>query len=421
MEILRSRALAQKVYRKLKRNPAIKMFAESQSWKSGRFEKIKGFLGIKSPKPTDQEKVDELIYELQKEILVDPIKGSNVIQVRYQGTDREETALVLQTIIEEYIELYIEIHSLTHAEAFFKERIVGTKAKLDSLENILKNYKTTQGMIAYDLQQNQLLDQVEVYHRSLTRIRKEIMSQNKKLAAARRYIESESISIVPFKEMTEAPAVAKLRDKIIELKLQRNALVRQRSSEYLPVKSLTREIKLAENELKAQMKKLLKEEEVYLNSLKAEEEALQVTLGALSNKAKDLPEKELVVNRLNLAIKNYRDLYSLLIKKYEELKISEASDARLVKIKPLNGDGIQVATVGPHRVRNMVLAAFFGFLLSMSLIVSVEYLNPTIRGQAECEALLKLPLLESIPETKALRTAALENSERILLSEIILN
>lgn len=401
LEVIRSRALAERVYERLQRE-APRVATNGSSPKFAVLSSLKIWLfGDGRSNETEQiDKADRAIKQLQRNLEAEPIKGSNVIHVRYRGETDARTAQILQMFIEEYVKLHMEIHSLAPAESFFEDKIVRAKAKLDSLEDTLRMFKEREGMIAYETQESKLVEQMEHYRQKLTELEMVIATQETLLARTAANVESGSFEPLPLKSIAEHPRVVKLKDRITELKLERNGLLREYTEAYPPVKSLGREIRLAEKELHNQIATLLEEEGAFLTSLKAERDALKSTLTSLQRRARGLPETELVINRLNLAIQNYRDLYSLLLKKHEEIQISEVNDARTVSIKPLHGDGIAVEQVGPKRARNVALAGILGLFFSFGLIFMLEYFNPTVRNTQDCESLFDLPVLESVPETK---------------------
>lgn len=68
-----------------------------------------------------------------------------------------------------------------------------------------------------------------------------------------------------------------------------------------------------------------------------------------------------------------------------------------VNIQVIEKPQTPINPVGPHKVRNTVIGAFIGLILSLIVIFSLEYFDNTIKSGRELEDLLDLPVIGSIP------------------------
>lgn len=339
----------------------------------------------------------EQILNLQKGIEVKPVPGSNVINISYKGRDPELVAWIANALAEAYLDYHLKVSRPSQADAFFAERIKVTKAQLDSLELMLRNFRKREGLISCQKQETLMLNKLESFDNALTEVRKDLISRRTKLERMRALLQGKKGLIIPSIDIANNPIILRLRQKLIELRLNRNQLLERYTLRHRAVRELEEQIEKIQGELKEEIQRAIAIEEASLQALKAEEAALQSTVDYLVKDVKSLPDKELVVSRLERAIKNTQKIYSLLVEGYHRALISEAQDSRVANVKIINPAQPPLSPIAPRKVRDSLLGILFGLISGLGWALLVEYFDHTIKTPRDIERYLNLPHLTSIP------------------------
>jgi uncharacterized protein involved in exopolysaccharide biosynthesis len=146
--------------------------------------------------------------------------------------------------------------------------------------------------------------------------------------------------------------------------------------------------------------RLLALENERLNSLRQEELVLARTVVGVKNDLKALPEKERVLNELELAIDNTRKIYSLLVMRREEMSVEKATDQRLSRIRVISPAGVPSDPISPRKGRNMILSVMIGALAGLAGGLVREYFNGTFKSPHEVALALEVPVLGVISAEK---------------------
>jgi succinoglycan biosynthesis transport protein ExoP len=129
----------------------------------------------------------------------------------------------------------------------------------------------------------------------------------------------------------------------------------------------------------------------------ASEQSLQSQMTDIENKIKvandqltvttDLTER----GRLETTIANYNQTYASLLLSYEQVRLAEAqSYSNIVQIEPAT---IPIEPVRPNIPLNLAIAVLFSAVLVVTLIISIDLLNDSVKTPEEIKEKLGLPVL----------------------------
>lgn len=348
---------------------------------------------------SEQSRLDRILA-LQRAVVAEPVKKSDVIQIRYSSYDPQMAMEIANSVAEAYIDCRAKIYRPTGAADFFEEQIEVAKHNLDQLESALKDYREQEALLSYDEQKSMLLGKVNEFETSLTEVSKDIISKESKLAKIRDFMYSPLQPLVPSLEIREERVIRELHDRLIDLRLQLNELLTKYTEDHQEVQNLRREIAMGEAELRTEVETVIELEESSLEALRAEEEALRSTVGLLNTEVKALPEKELTIERLQRAIDNHREVYTMLVLKKEEAKIAAASDRRIANVSVISPATLPRRPVRPQKGLYIFVACIIGLVGGFGLAFAMEYMDHSLRTSEDVEHYLNLPVLACIPEMK---------------------
>jgi uncharacterized protein involved in exopolysaccharide biosynthesis len=192
-----------------------------------------------------------------------------------------------------------------------------------------------------------------------------------------------------------------MHDRLITLRLSLNELLTKYTEDHRQVRSLREEIALAEADLKGEVEKVIDLQETSLSALRAEEEALRSTVNMLYTEVKTLPEKELTVSKLQRAIDNHKSVYSMLMLKREEARVTQASDRRMTNVSVISPATLPTKPVKPQKGLLLFVGCLIGIIGGFGLAFVLEYMDHSLRTSEDVEHYLNLPVLASVPDIKS--------------------
>lgn len=362
----------------------------------------------------ENEKISEkMLDQFRRFITIEAVTGSNVIEISFEDNDPERAAWFANALANAYAAYNAKVHGSGEAENFLGERIAETRARLDSLERALDNYRAATGLVAHGRQEAMIYEKYRSADQQLAHLREKAEVLTEKVQRLRQVRSGGDSLAIPTAEMDSHPSVRMLYTRLTELRLQRNVLVEKYKSDHRLVADLNKQIEGVQTELVAEVDRLLALENERLNSLREEELVLARTVTAIKNEIKALPEKERVLNELELAIDNTRKIYSLLVMRREEMSVEKATDQRLSRIRVISPAGVPSDPISPRKGRNMILSVMIGIFAGLAGGLVREYFNSTFKSPHEVSLALDVPVLGVISAEKRNRFSYSQREPRL--------
>lgn len=350
--------------------------------------------------PGDDTISEKTLDRFRAFITVEAVTGSNVIDISFEDTDRARAAWFANALTNAYISYNAQVHGGGPAEDFLKERIEETRARLDSLERVLNAYRAATGLVAHSKQEDLMYEKYRSADQQFVQLREQVEVLTGKIQRLQQLRSAGDSLVIPTAEMDNHPSIRLLYTRVTELRLQRNALSEKYQTDHRLVADLDKQIVGVQTELFAEVERLLALENERLNSLREEEHVLAKTLAQVKSEIKALPEKERVLNELEMASDNARRVYSLLVMRREEMSVEKATDRRLSRITVISPAGVPEEPISPRPARNMILGVIIGTLAGLAGALVREYFNGTFKAPHEIVHTLKVPVLGVISAEK---------------------
>jgi len=156
VEVLKSKGLVKKVVRKLSLqnltefNPTLLQekgffsFLNPINWLADEF---KGSIGLMGAPLTDEER-EELLNVTSISIFLDkleilPVRGSKVIQVSFESTNRRLAAKIVNTFSDTYIinQLQVKFDATEKASTWLNQQLLGLRKNVEASENAVEFYR----------------------------------------------------------------------------------------------------------------------------------------------------------------------------------------------------------------------------------------------------------------------------------------
>lgn len=403
LQILKSRPVAESVIRKLKLmdHPAM-VSPKINSWFATGLAEITGTVAEPVEHKSTKAEIEAQSFEneLQKfagALTIEPVRGSQIVRVSFDSTDKVLAAQVANAVVEAYIENDLEARSqmTQRANMWLIERMEGLRKKLEASEQALQRYREKENII----------DNKGVV---LSGTGKQFEEVSSYLAAARmRLVEAQSAydQVKDHKQKSletlgSIPAVLTDPTVLQTKQAYANALrvLTEYKSRYAPAHP---KMIAAEAEQKSAHEALARAVDAAINGIIREHEMAKATAGAMygaqtQTKAKiqDISRKEFQLSVLQREVDSNKQLYDVFASRAKETEVSanlQSTAGRLV-----DPAVVMSSPLKPNKKRAIAIAAILGLLAGVVLVFLRDYLNNTLRSVADVERRLGVDVLGTL-------------------------
>jgi len=333
---------------------------------------------------------------------------TSIIKISYNSTDPLEAQELVNTLAEAYLDRAIayKTEEASRTVNFIEEQLKGLRGELDGAEQNLEAFKSSSRLFS-------LSSEAEVAVQKLTETDKaqaELAFQKKQLEFALAAVREAARRGTPYTPsgLRDDPAATQLAQRLTELDVQKRVLL----NEYRETHPTVRNIQTQIDEL---YKKIQAAYEASLENLKRQEQLIGRRQDKDEQRLRKLPRTERDLGRLTRVSTVNAGIYTFLLQKHEEARIAKA--AAVSNINIVDSAIVPRTPVKPDKQKNLVLGFLIACLLGVGLAFFQEYLDDTIKDGEEAKRVVRLPLLAVIPHITS-RSGDSDDDDRKRLSLI---
>ncbi len=357
---------------------------------------------------------------------VSPIKDTRIVRVSVQHRDRSIAKDVANTLAEVYNEKLAELsrRDATTKREFIESQIPSVEEQVRRSSDALREFKEKTEIYVLDAQARWLLDMLSSYDKQYNAL---VIELEEKKAEARAYqklldeFDSPEAGAIQEKWINTShtlslnPVVTQLRNKLALLKVDLAALEDQYPSTDQRIRAKQAEIAATERLIQEEIENefirtgegmsLNPTYQTILTSVITSETSLQIIestiksvdllRGTYLSELAEIPRMEQQLLELEREVTIRENLYTLLLERLEEAKISEAAvvgnaaviDSALTPSSP----------VRPNKRLSLAIGGVLGIFLGMLGVFLAEYLDKTLKSEEDIERVSNEPILGRIP------------------------
>ncbi len=368
--------------------------------------------------PPGKQNIARAADKLGAALAIQPLRKSNVIQIRYDSPDPALSMAVLSQLADHYLEKHLAVHRPSGAFAFFDHEAERYRSQLMLTQARLEHDRLEQGIVSVDgekdanfrrildLEAAQQATQVQIAE-TLERVRS--LQQQAKSIPPRTTTEIRTGSGRPIEQ---------LQGMMVPLELKRIELLRVFKPAYPPVVELDAQIEKLRTAIEAAkaspsveeatnqdpthayLRTELAKSQSELPALRARASATARFLTANRAQARKLEQIGDTQQALLREAKQAEESYGVYARKREEARISDALDAQhIINVAIAEEATLPAERSGPSRSLLLLLGTVLAGMLSVVLALIKDYLDPSFRTASEAQADLGLPVLASMPRS----------------------
>ncbi len=371
------------------------------------------------PLASDDKRIARSVIDLRKHLTVDPPNKSNMVTVHYRSHHPQQSAQVLQALVNVYMEKHLEVHRPAGSTEFFSQDVERNRRALEDAENRLVNFTQTQGVVAAGAEDATLLQKIADFDASLQTTQAQIASTKHRIAD----LEGQRKTVQPritTSVKTASLLLENLKSTLYSLELKRTELLTKYQPTYRLVKDVDKQIAetrsaIAKAQAAPTAESTTDQDPVYmwvnselakarsdLAALRATATETEQTLRSYRERAVHLQELATQQEDLTRNVKAAEDAYMGSLRQQSQARLSEALDRSRI----MNVAVAEAASVPALPTMSALLKLALGFALAvmvaLGLAFAVDYWDPSFRTPDEVEAFLELPVLAAIPHPNAL-------------------
>ena len=325
---------------------------------------------------------------LRKDLIVDPQRGSRLVEVSFDAEDPAFAARVVNLVLDTYLQLRMD--EARRSAAWLEDQLHQTQQNLERTEAELQRYVRRHGLAVLETGQGELALEVNERLRALNALLLQ--------ARAERFGKQSAWELAP-RGQTDHDARTPVADTLVvrlaDLRREHARLAAVFHDDYPSVKAVKSQIAELERALDAEAGQAIEHVQREYRTALRRESLLRDALEQQSATAQALSKQSSGYQALRREVVTNQQLFSLLNQKLKEVSISAALRASNVGVvdRPVP----PVRPYGGSRLLSIALAALAGILLAMGAVFLQEHFDTSVRSIADVETRLGVPTLAAIP------------------------
>jgi capsular exopolysaccharide synthesis family protein len=333
-----------------------------------------------------------------------PVRETDIIQLTAAAGSPQVAVLVVNAYAETYQEYDLEQNrsDVSSIRQFIDDQLVVAKARLDSSEQVLAEFKRSHQLSSLPAETEALVEQQAATAAAFQQATVDIQATESELAYVRERMDHEAEGMADRIEGISSPMVASLRAALNQLEVERaNLMMRGFNESSERIQGLERQIDSTRVRLKAESQALIAQQgfvdpvgrlsglfesalalDTQLAAAKARRRALSGVLARYESSIARLPEAERVLAGLTRDVETGRRVHALLSERREEARIREMGRTPSVR---LLDRALGAAKTKP----NIPSSVSFGLVLALALALGtafvVDYLNSAVQSPHELQ------------------------------------
>lgn len=340
---------------------------------------------------------EQLVTRLGKMIDVKLRKGSRLIDVSVEHTDPALAANIANSLVTEFLGQNHDYNSSASDTAFgfLKNEETRLKAKLETSERAMQEYKESTKSVSLEERQNVVVEKLKEINQKVTE------AKSTRIAHETAYNQAKNLgnnvgALMFLPAVTSDLTVADARSNIGKLESEL-ANLRQRYKEkhpkYIQVASQLSEWK---NTLTNAVLNIPQSIRSLYESAKSAEAALEAALREQEAAALELNKRSLVYNKLAREVDSDRALYESVLNRIKETALTK--EIKPSKIRVVQEAQVPELPVKPNKIKVALLAIVAGFGGGILIALFLGSLDRSLKTVDQTEEFLGVPVVSAIPK-----------------------
>jgi uncharacterized protein involved in exopolysaccharide biosynthesis len=333
------------------------------------------------------------ILNFRQNLLVNPIKGSNLIEVYFRSPNPGIAAQAANSLVEMLKEKHLQVFS-DPKSPFLEAQLQEYQEKLRKSESDIGSFKQKNQVFSLDEQKTLLLnEQAEIE----TALKDEQISINE--------LERKISFLKDRKNVLMDEVVNQLRSNLDGLEQKEEELAAKYNDDSQIMVNHRKEMQVVREQLSKHDEQVRNAE---ITKIEADLEPLKVRVAGLQKRYNEVTRE---IQQIEARSREFRDLerdetvnennYQVYLKKSEESRISDDLDRRkMTNVNVIEQAAVPMTPVPSNMNKILGIGAFLSIALSLGLAYAAEYIPRGMTTPHDAARRLGLPILVTVPRRK---------------------
>jgi polysaccharide biosynthesis transport protein len=389
-ELLQSRALARRVIDQLGMEDT-----QQPEQEPGAIASVIGFVsGMFAG--AEEEQGEPLPPDLESKFLrnftVQPVSNSRLVRLHYDSPNREQAALIVNTIAGAYVDMNLErrFEASTYAKSFLEDRIKQVRADLEDSERAMVEYTQARGIINQEDKQDILMEKLKEMNRAL------VEAESGRIAAESQYQEMLAASTDSLAQALDSQIIQNLKDRRTELQSEYRELLKVFKPSYPKMQQIQEQLDQIDQEIAMEIGHIRDGIQLQYQAKLREEAKLLESIGGTRQEILALNSRSTDFGTLKREVDTNRELYDGLLQRMKEVGVAAGVSNNNISV--VDRAEIPRGKHKPKPLMNMLLALVLGTFAGAALAFLFEMLDDTVKDSTGLEKLVGKPVLGVIPK-----------------------
>ena len=336
-----------------------------------------------------------LIDTFLKNLSVEPLRNSRLVDVKFRSTDPDLAARVVNQLAQHYIEHTLEYKFTASKDAstFLATQLTQQRKAVENAESALQRYREQTDAVALDSGNivTQKLEELNtaVTHAKTERLQKEAVERQ--LEA----VEQDPAALGAFPAVLGNPFIQAQKAALADLQRQQAQMSEKLGALHPEMLKLQSAIQNAQAKIKAETANVVRSVHTDYEAALAQERSLTTALNQQKQESLTMNRKAIEYSVLAREVESSRGLYDSLLQRAKETGVS--GELRSSNIRVIDRAERPRSAVSPRPLMNLLLAVFGGLALAVAFAFFYEYVDSRLRDPDEVRACLGLVSLGMLP------------------------
>lgn len=349
------------------------------------------------------------------------IRGTDVMELSYKSTDKQEAANVINFLMKYYLESNVRTNraEAMSAREFLSQELPKVERRVTEAEIALRRFKENNRVVALDVEARVSLESLGRLTESITQSQGELAAAYTRSVALQNEMKLTTQQAVDLSSLSQSPGVQQVlteyqktqhdlavartlytndNPKVVDLSLKEAAQKKELEARVTQTVSNSNSLpkeNLQIGELKQALTQDLVKSEVERLALTNQIGELRKVFMVNKSRLDSLPRLEQQQLQLQRQLMVAQTTYQELLRQFQLVQVAENQNIGNARI--ISEALVPEIAVSPKKPLNLALGGFLGLLLGAGTALLLESMNQTLKNIEEANRLLGFPLLGTIP------------------------
>lgn len=363
------------------------------------------------------EAVERAVRRLAKDLSVTPVRKANIIQVTYQSTGAAQSAAVLSTLGEVYLQEHLRVHRTAGTYEFFRNQAQQYEQQLQEAQARLSDFRRRNGVVVLSEQKDLMLRRVMDTEQAMNETSASLDEAAGRVGTVKGQLSTLQPRVVTQSRVVPNQySVERLHTMLAELQNRRTDLLAKFRADDRLVKEVEDQIKDTSaaldraskltaveqttdvNPLRQSLEGELARAEMQRAGVQARRDTLAGALRAWKVRLTKLDQGTAEYEDINRELKRAEENVILYSKKQEEARIADSLDQqKIANVSIAEAPSQPYLPFKPNVALNLVAGLCLAVFVSVGTAFALELRRSTFGSADELHAATNVPVLAVVP------------------------